>query len=88
MTTINPEEASRMPITMRPISGEFLINGVRVGTWRETAPGVVHAQAITGRGAQHLTYEAAEATVRAEITTWLSAIAGGKLNGEGESHAG
>lgn len=74
--------------TMRPTSGEFMINGVRVGTWRETAPGVIHAQAITGKGAQHQTYEAAEETVTTEIMTWLSALAGAIMPAKGDDHAG
>jgi hypothetical protein len=69
-------------ITMRPTAGEFLINGVRVGTWHETAKGVVHANTITGVSGQHPSYGDALTAVTESVTTWLSAISGAKRQGD------
>jgi len=62
-------------ITMRPTAGEFLINGVRVGAWHETAKGVVHAQTLTGHSRQHATFAEADEAVRSNVLEWLRSIA-------------
>jgi hypothetical protein len=61
-------------ITMRPTAGEFLVNGVRVGTWHETAKGVVHANDITGMSGQYATFGEAFNAVDIQVMGWLADI--------------
>lgn len=68
-------------LIMRPTAGDFLINGVRVGTWRETAPGVIHAVTIVGKSKQLETYDAAAASVAGEVSAWLDEINAGRADG-------
>ena len=62
-------------VVMRPLSGEFLLNGVRVGHWHETASGVVHAYALAIWTGQCRTYEEAEALVLQHVHDWLASVA-------------
>jgi hypothetical protein len=66
-------------ITMRCTAGEFWIKGVRVGSWRETAPGVVHAQTISGLQQQFASYDEADAAARESVLAWVKRLVDGDM---------
>jgi hypothetical protein len=63
-------------LTMRPTAGQYTINGVVLGTWRQTAPDVVHVESFGMRGKQCASFEEADAAAREALRTWFAGLLG------------
>lgn len=68
-------------LTMEPTAGRYSINGVILGTWRQTAPGVVHVETFGMRAKQCASFEEADAAARDALRTWFAGLLGVSVDG-------